>query len=151
MTDVVKLLSRHTKDENGCWTWTGYKNQIWYGRARYFGDLVGVHRISWMHHHGEIPDGMLVMHKCDNRLCINPEHLQLGTHGDNNRDCFEKGRHPNSAGYKARRAVAPQPEPPWQPSFPDSLDGVKFKLWLERVKEDMVSLDRYFDAKRKKA
>ncbi len=45
-----------------------------------------------MIHRGEIPDGLFVLHRCDNRLCANPEHLFLGTAGDNNRDMWAKGR-----------------------------------------------------------
>jgi hypothetical protein len=51
-----------------------------------------VHRVEWMKHHGPIPDGLHVLHKCDNRKCYNIEHLFLGTDLDNHRDRISKGR-----------------------------------------------------------
>lgn len=52
-----------------------------------------IHRYVYALHHGPIPKGMYVMHTCDNRLCINPSHLKLGTHLDNMADKFQKNRH----------------------------------------------------------
>lgn len=51
------------------------------------------HRLAWMSMHGPIPDGMVVRHKCDVPNCVNPDHLELGTVGDNNRDAVERGQH----------------------------------------------------------
>jgi len=54
--------------------------------------MVRLSRVVYAEHFGEIPDGMLVLHTCDNPLCVNPEHLKLGTHLDNMRDMKERGR-----------------------------------------------------------
>ena len=57
------------------------------------GTMASMHRIAWEAHNAEpIPEGMVIMHTCDNPRCFNPEHLQLGTQSDNMRDCVAKGR-----------------------------------------------------------
>jgi hypothetical protein len=56
------------------------------------GKIDGAHRASYRLYLGEIPDGMFVMHSCDNPVCVNPSHLSLGTPMDNTRDMIRKGR-----------------------------------------------------------
>lgn len=82
--------------ESGCWLWVGPINKYGYGDDR-FNEHRRAHRQSWIHHYGEIPEGMLVLHKCDVRSCINPDHLFLGTHKDNTQDMIKKGRKAYSA------------------------------------------------------
>lgn len=76
----------------GCWLWTGVVGNGGYGRMRWNGKLIETHRASYMLHDGEIPTGMYVLHSCDNRLCVNPSHLRLGTHADNMRDMVLRNR-----------------------------------------------------------
>ena len=86
------LLSNTTADEKGCMNWTGAITGDGYGLAKAFGKYMTTHRISYILANGEIPDGLCVMHSCDNHQCINPDHLSVGTVRDNIRDCIAKGR-----------------------------------------------------------
>ena len=77
-----------------CWLWTGAVNDKGYGwvsRTRALGPT-RAHRFSWEIHRGQIPKGKCVLHKCDVPLCVNPDHLFLGTRKDNTRDMMRKGR-----------------------------------------------------------
>lgn len=87
------LLRGHTKMPNGCWEWQRSTMNSGYGRIYTgFHRDVSAHRAAFIVWNGEIPDGLIVMHVCDNRLCINPAHLKLGTKRDNSRDMVAKGR-----------------------------------------------------------
>lgn len=74
-----------------CWEWCGSTNSTGRGQIYYNGKSHLAHRISWFIHHGEMPH-LFVCHKCDNGLCIRPDHLFLGTQTENMRDCVNKGR-----------------------------------------------------------
>ena len=74
-----------------CWYWTGALHKLGYGLLTAMGETKA-HRVAWRLFNGDIPQGLDVLHKCDVRNCVNPEHLSLGTHSDNMRDMVAKGR-----------------------------------------------------------
>lgn len=77
---------------NGCWEWTGSGNGKGYGQIRIDFKLEYAHRVSWQIKNGPVPDGMYVCHACDNRKCVNPSHLWLGSQSENLKDMVDKGR-----------------------------------------------------------
>lgn len=79
-------------DNDKCWEWLASRTLKGYGHFKIKGRTVRAHRYSYTLVKGPIPKDLWVLHKCDNPSCVNPNHLFLGTHGDNMKDMFDKGR-----------------------------------------------------------
>ena len=86
--------------KDDCWEWTGATRAGRYGAIwdKRKGSMVAAHRFSYERFIGEIPEGLVVMHMCDNGMCVNPEHLKVGTQQENVHDCISKGRQSDKSG-----------------------------------------------------
>lgn len=118
MRKITPLLDRFNakwigEPNSGCWLWEGATVPKGYGLL---GDQTKrrkhqyAHRASWELFKSEIPDGLFVLHKCDNPYCVNPDHLFLGTQKDNHDDMVSKGR--NLRGSRRATSVLKEPQIP---------------------------------------
>jgi len=80
------------KYPNGCWEWIAALDTYGYGQCRFNGKLYKAHRLFYSLFKGPISKGLFVCHSCDNKKCVNPDHLWLGTVQDNSDDMKNKGR-----------------------------------------------------------
>jgi len=90
---MKRFFDKIEKTENGCWLWLAAKRgKSGYGCIKVNGKTIDSHRMSYIIHNGEIPNKLFVCHTCDVRLCVNPQHLFLGSHSINMKDAYNKGR-----------------------------------------------------------
>lgn len=88
---LAKLKRNIIVTDNNCWEWQGTRLATGYGLFRVLGQRLA-HRVSFVLKYGTLGEGLFVCHKCDNKTCVNPDHLFLGTHQDNMDDMVVKGR-----------------------------------------------------------
>ncbi len=87
-----RFLHYTSKTPSGCWFWIGGLHPSGYGMLKYERVTKFAHRVSWEIFRGPIPKGMDMLHSCDNRSCVNPDHLRPGTHQENMDDMAKRGR-----------------------------------------------------------
>jgi hypothetical protein len=130
---LLEVLSRTVEQPNGCLEWTGARTTAGYGliqRRKMFKSPMSVHRLVWTAAHGEIPDGMGVLHKCDNPPCLRLKHLFLGDDQANTDDKLAKGRHRHGHLYGDDHPARKHPE-----LVPRGEAHPMVKLTLEQVEQ----------------
>lgn len=100
MVDVATRFWSKVEKTPGCWKWRAGCDGRGYGEFRLGTRMRGAHRVAWELTRGVIPEGLCVLHSCDNPRCVRPNHLFLGTVADNNADKAAKGRAVRLAGEK---------------------------------------------------
>lgn len=94
-TSAEDRLMNHVLKTETCWLWLGYKDKQGYGKILEVDKkCIGCHRVSYQKFKGPIPEGLDILHTCDNPSCVNPDHLKLGSHLENMWDMLSKNRFP---------------------------------------------------------
>lgn len=87
----AEFMKRHVAgDPSQCWPWLG-AYAAGYGGIRVAGRWLYAHRLAWLLHRGPLPEGAHVLHRCDNKYCVNPSHLELGDQKKNTQDAWARG------------------------------------------------------------
>lgn len=94
--DLHPLFWSNVATGDGCWEWMGEITQSGYGVVSFPGARIPAHRAAYAIEHGFVPAHRVVMHQCDNRICVRPSHLRVGSQRDNVRDAVAKGRNAGS-------------------------------------------------------
>lgn len=90
---IVRLLSRVVITPGNCWEWQGSRRgHMGYSQIGANGRVMYGHIVSYEHFHGPKPEGTIIRHTCDNPICVQPDHLTIGTHKDNHADMDSRGR-----------------------------------------------------------
>lgn len=100
--DLQERFWQKVNKTDSCWLWTGARLRTGYGSIRIKKKSERAHRIAYQIAVGDIPEGCLILHSCDNKICVNPSHLKVGDHRDNTLEAIERGLHP--VGERSKKA-----------------------------------------------
>lgn len=101
---LIERFWKNVEKGDGCWLWTGHTNPAGYGMIATAGGKRSAHRVSFEISSGPIPSGLCIRHSCDNSLCVNPKHLEVGTTQDNVNDRVRRSRSRNLSGESHARS-----------------------------------------------
>ncbi len=99
-----RIKKRYSIKETGCWEWNNVTASHGYGNIHFEGKPFLAHRLMFLLYKGEIPKNMDICHSCDNKKCVNPDHLWLGTHYENMMDNIKKGRGNKQKGIECHKS-----------------------------------------------
>lgn len=146
---VVAAFNAKAKRTGGCWEWQGTPNGHGYGRASIGArHTMFAHRLSYLLFVGPLDDAACVLHHCDNRICVRPDHLFKGDRGDNARDMSAKGR-----AHLQRRPDAFAGDRHWKRQHPEKVKtkavtcatcGRETHSWKDRARGRCRACDQYF-------
>lgn len=105
LSAAIKRFFTKVSKTKACWNWTAGLNSYGYGQFKFCGKPISAHRFSYIAFVKSVPKGLLVCHTCDNRKCVNPNHLWLGTEYDNAHDCVSKGRQTRLKGVSNGQSI----------------------------------------------
>lgn len=105
----IRFHASFTRAANGCWLWNGYVPDGGYALIKVFGEMVSAHRYGFELYKGPIPEGAELLHSCDNKPCVNPDHLRPDTHAANMKEAAERGL--MCSGEAHRQFGKPNPRP----------------------------------------
>lgn len=104
-TPLAERIWSRVRQTETCWLWEGPVYRSGYGRIKVDGKQTRAHRAVWLMLFGPIPDGLHVLHSCDVKLCVRPDHLHLGTHQDNMRELNERMPYQRMGGVSSQTAA----------------------------------------------